>query len=146
MEFVTIGEAAQLLALNTSALRYYEDRGLVTPERAAGKRMYRREHLRRLAFIQLMQRLGIRLDAASAVLDEPSDQWRDVVRGQIAAIDELIARANGARDFLEHALACPADHPVDECPHMIEVLDKRLDGLTIEDLAAETGQSVPSAS
>ena len=146
MELVTIGEAAQVLALITSALRYYEDRGLVTPERRGGKRMYSREHLRRLAFIQLMQRLGIRLDAASAVLDEPSDQWRDVVREQIAAIEELIARANGARDFLEHALACPADHPVDECPHMIEVLDKRLDGLTIEELAAESGQPVPSAS
>ena len=146
MELVTIGEAAEALALNTSALRYYEDRGLVTPERRGGKRMYSREHLRRLAFIQLMQRLGIRLDAASAVLDEPSDQWRDVVREQIAAIDELIAKANGARDFLEHALACPADHPVDECPHMIEVLDKRLDGLTIEELAAEKGQPVPSAS
>jgi DNA-binding transcriptional MerR regulator len=146
MESVTIGEAAQLLALNTSALRYYEDRGLVTPERRGGKRMYSREHLRRLAFIQLMQRLGIRLDAASAVLDEPSGQWRNVVREQIAAIDELIARANGARDFLEHALGCPADHPVDECPHMIEALDKRLDGLTIEELAAETGQAVPSAS
>jgi DNA-binding transcriptional MerR regulator len=146
MELVTIGEAAQVLALNTSALRYYEDRGLVTPERRGGKRMYSREHLRRLAFIQLMQRLGIRLDAASAVLDEPSDQWRDVVREQIAAIEELIARANGARDFLEHALACPADHPVDECPHMIEVLDKRLDGLTIEELAVEKGQPVPSAS
>ena len=143
---MTIGEAAQMLALNTSALRYYEDRGLLTPERRGGKRMYSREHLRRLAFIQLMQRLGIRLDAASAVLDEPSDQWRDVVREQIAAIDELIAKANGARDFLEHALACPADHPVDECPHMIEVLDKRLDGLTIEELAAESGQPVPSAS
>ena len=146
---MTIGEAAEVfvLALNTSALRYYEDRGLVTPERRGGKRMYSREHLRRLAFIQLMQRLGIRLDAASAfVLDEPSDQWRDMVREQIAAIEELIARANGARDFLEHALACPADHPVDECPHMIEVLDKRLDGLTIEELAAEQGQPVPSAS
>jgi DNA-binding transcriptional MerR regulator len=146
MELVTIGEAAQVLALNTSALRYYEDRGLVTPERRGGKRMYSREHLRRLAFIQLMQRLGIRLDAASAVLDEPSDQWRDVVRQQIAAIEELIVRANGARDFLEHALACPADHPVDECPHMIEALDKRLDGLTIEELAAEHGLPVPSAS
>ena len=146
MELVTIGEAAQVLALNTSALRYYEDRGLVTPERRGGKRMYSREHLRRLAFIQLMQRLGIRLDAASAVLDEPSDEWRDVVREQIAAIEELIARANGARDFLEHALACPADHPVDECPHMIEVLDKRLDGLTIEELAVEKGRPLPSAS
>ena len=146
MELVTIGDAAQMLALNTSALRYYEERGLVTPERRGGKRMYSREHMRRLAFIQLMQRLGIRLDAASAVLDEPSDQWRGAVREQIAAIEELIARANGARDFLEHALACPADHPVEECPHMIEVLDKRLGGVTIEELAAEQGQPVPNAS
>ena len=141
-----IGDAAQMLGLNTSALRYYEDRGLVTPERRAGKRIYSREQLRRLAFIQLMQRLGIRLDAASAVLDEPSDQWRDVVREQIAAIDELIARAHGARDFLEHALACPANHPVDQCPHMIEVLDKRLGGITIERLAADQGLPVPNAS
>ena len=111
MELVTIGEAAQMLMLNTSALRYYEDRGLVTPERRGGKRMYSREHLRRLAFTQLMQRLGISLDAASAVLDEPSDQWRRVVRGQIVAIEELIARANGARDFLEHALALPHRSP-----------------------------------
>jgi DNA-binding transcriptional MerR regulator len=143
MESVTIGKAAQLLGLKTSALRYYEDRGLVAPERRAGKRVYSREQLRRLAFVQLMQRLGISLNAASAVLDEPSDQWRDVVREQIAAIDNLIARARGARDFLQHALACPADHPVDDCEQMIEVLDRRLGGVTIEELAAER---VPNAS
>jgi len=146
MELVSIGEAAQTLGLNPSALRYYEDRGLVTPQRRGGKRMYTPEQLRRLAFIQLMQRLGIRLDAASSVLHEPSDQWRDVVRDQIAAIEELIARANGARDFLQHALACPSDHPVDECEHMIGFLDRRLGGVSIEELAAEQGQQVPSAS
>ena len=54
-----------------------------------------------------------------------------------------IAKANGARDFLQHALACPADHPVDQCPHMIEVLDKRLAGTTIEQIAAEQGQPQP---
>jgi DNA-binding transcriptional MerR regulator len=125
-------------------LKHTQRQRLLTPERRGGKRMYSREHLRRLAFIQLMQRLGIRLDAASAVLDEPSDQWRGVVREQITAIEELIARANGARDFLEHALACPADHPVDQCPHMIEVLDKRLGGLTIGELAADQGQPSPA--
>jgi DNA-binding transcriptional MerR regulator len=146
MELVTIGDAARMLALNTSALRYYEDRGLVAPERRGGKRMYSRGQMRRLAFIQLMQRLGIRLDAAAAVLDEPSDQWRDVVRDQIADLDELIARANGARDFLQHALACPADHPVDQCPHMIEALDKRLAGVSLEELATQQGLPVPNAS
>lgn len=145
MELVTIGDAARVLGLNTSALRYYEDRGLVMPERHAGRRMYRPEQLRRLAFIQLMQCLGVRLDAAAAVLDEPSDRWRDVVRDQIAALDELIARADGARHFLEHALACPADHPVDECPHMIEVLEKRLGGTTIEQIAVEQAQPSPAS-
>ncbi|WP_232004746.1 MerR family transcriptional regulator [Mycobacterium sp. ACS1612] len=37
MDQMTIGEAAQLLGLNTSALRYYEDRGLVTPGRRGGR-------------------------------------------------------------------------------------------------------------
>ena len=87
MNMLTIGEVARRAGIRTSALRYYEDRGLMTPERRGGKRMYSRQQLRRLAFIQLMQHLGIRLDAASAVLDEPSDQWRDVVREQIAAIE-----------------------------------------------------------
>ncbi|MFG1931228.1 MerR family transcriptional regulator [Mycobacterium sp. NPDC048908] len=146
MDPMTIGEAARLLGLNTSALRYYEDRGLVSPGRRGGKRVYSREQLRRLAFVQLMQRLGVRLDAASAVLDGPSDQWRDVVAKQIAALDDLIARAEGARDFLEHALACPADHPVDECANMIDVLDKRLGGATVEQLAAERGRAVPNVS
>jgi DNA-binding transcriptional MerR regulator len=124
MELVTIGEAARILALNTSALRYYEDRGFLQPQRQGGRRMYGPDELRRL-------------DAAAAVLDEPSDHWRAVVGEQLTALDELIARANGAREFLQHALACPADHPVTQCPHMIEALDKRLAGTTIEQLAAE---------
>ena len=64
MKIFDIGEIADRSGIPPSTLRYYEDRGLVTPQRRAGKRMYAREQLRRLAFIQLMQRLGIRLDAA----------------------------------------------------------------------------------
>jgi DNA-binding transcriptional MerR regulator len=140
MEQMSIGEAARMLGLNTSALRYYEARGFLKPHRYGGRRMYGMDDLRRLAFIQLMQRLGISLDAAAAVLNEPSEHWRVVVGEQLSALDELIARAQGARDFLQHALACPADHPVSQCPHMIEALDKRLAGVTIEQLAAEHGQ------
>src|SRR5262245_39333833 len=67
MEQMSIGEAARMLGLNTSALRYYEDRGFLTPNRHGGRRMYGRDELRRLAFTQLLQRLGISLDAAAAV-------------------------------------------------------------------------------
>jgi hypothetical protein len=32
---------------------------------------------------------------------------------------------------------CPAEHPVEECPHMIGILDRRLAGVSFETLAAE---------
>lgn len=144
MDLVGIGEAARRLGVNASALRYYEERGLVRPAaRHGGRRMYGPEELRRLAFIQLLQRLGVHLDAAAAVLEEPSDRWRQVVRGQIAALEALIVRATGARDFLTHALDCPADHPVDGCASMIQALDRRLAGVAFEQLAAEHGYTEP---
>ena len=128
MEFVPIGEAARMLGINPSALRYYEERGLVRPARRAGRRVYARDQLRRLAFIQILQRLGVGLEPASAVLDQPSEQWRGVVREQIAGLEDLVARATAARYFLQHALECPAEHPVQECPFLAETLDRHLAG------------------
>ena len=64
MQLVPIGEAARRLGVNTSALRYYEERGLVTPARRAGRRVYGPGDLRRLAFIQVLQ--GETLDRFSS--------------------------------------------------------------------------------
>jgi len=72
----------------------------------------------------VLQRLGVGLDAAAAILDRPSDQWRGVVRDQLTALDDLVARANAASTFLRHALECPAEHPVQECPFLSETLDE----------------------
>lgn len=90
-----------------------------------------------MAFLQVAQRLGIRLHTAAAVLDEPSEQWRATVSEQIAELEELISRAQGAKDFLTHALMCPAEHPARECPRMMDTLDRLLDGTSFEQLAAE---------
>ena len=140
MALVGIGEAARKLGVNTSALRYYEERGLVLPaSRQGGRRMYGPEQLRRLAFLQLMQRLGMSLDDACTVLDEAGDTWRATVRERMTALEELIARAEAARYFLQHALECPAEDPTRECPYMTETLDRRLAGVTFEELAAEHG-------
>jgi DNA-binding transcriptional MerR regulator len=138
MDLIPIGEAARKLGLNTSALRYYEERGLVRPAaRRGGRRMYGCEELRRVAFIQLVQRLGLGLDTAAAVLDQPSDRWREILDTQIAVLAELVARAQGAQRFLTHALDCPAEHPVRECPVMIETLDRLVAGTPFDQLAAE---------
>lgn len=135
---IPIGEAAEQLGMRTSALRYYEARGLVRPTgRVNGARVYGHEEMRRLAFIQIAQRLGVGLDVAAAVLDEPSERWRATLTEQITKLDELIARANGAKKFLAHALDCPADHPAHECPYLTGTLDRILDGMSFEQLAAE---------
>jgi len=140
MELVGIGEAARLLGLNASALRYYEERGLVRPvARQRGRRMYDTAQLRRLVVVQLMQRLGVNLDAAAAILDEPSESWRTHLKDQIAGLEDLIGRATAARDFLAHAVDCAAEHPVEQCPQMIEILDRRLAGVSFEQLASEHG-------
>jgi DNA-binding transcriptional MerR regulator len=131
MTLIPIGEAAALLGLNTSALRYYDERGLVPVRtRQSGQRLYGRDELRRLAFIKIAHRLGIPLDTAAAILDAPDQQWRDTVRDQIAVLDDLIKQAKGAQTFLTHALNCQHEHPARDCPNMTSALDEVLDGST----------------
>ncbi|MET8144301.1 MerR family transcriptional regulator [Sphaerisporangium sp. NPDC005288] len=138
MELIPIGEAARRLGVSTSALRYYDERGLVPPaERSHGHRRYGPDELRRLAFIQIMQRLGLNLDTAAAVLDEPGEQWRQTVREQIEKLEELIRRAQDAQLFLQHALMCPTEHPTRECTYMTEALDRMVGGTSFEQLIAE---------
>ncbi|WP_102143445.1 MerR family transcriptional regulator [Mycobacterium hubeiense] len=138
MELISIGEAAARFDMSPSALRYYDERGLVSPrERRAGRRMYGPEELRRLALLKIFQRLGLPLDTAAAVLDAPSEDWRPRVCQQIAELDEVIAQAKGAQLFLTHALHCPTDHPARECATMIGALDRLVDGTPVDQLAAE---------
>jgi MerR family transcriptional regulator, redox-sensitive transcriptional activator SoxR len=61
-ELLTIGEVARRSGVAASALRFYEDRGLITSERAgSGHRRYPRPVLRRIAFIVYAQRVGLTL-------------------------------------------------------------------------------------
>lgn len=58
----TVGELAKKLAVSTRTIRYYEEIGLLDhPERKGNKRIYTKEHLRRLKFIQRLKMLGLSL-------------------------------------------------------------------------------------
>jgi DNA-binding transcriptional MerR regulator len=73
MDPIPIGETARRLGFTASALRNYDDQGLVRPAtRRAGRRMFGSDQLRRLAFIKIMTQLGIGHDVVRAVLDQPA--------------------------------------------------------------------------
>ena len=140
VELIPIGEAAHRLGLRASALRYYDERGLVTPRsRRGGTRMYGPDELRRLAFLSIAHRLGIPLDTAAAVLDAPGPDWRSAVRDQLHQLDRLLDQVRGAQTFLEHALDCPTEHPARDCPTMTAALDRLLTGISVEQLGREQG-------
>jgi len=107
---LTIGELSARSGVATSALRYYEDQGLIHAERTSGnQRRYRRPTLRRVAFIRSAQRVGLSLEEiaeALATLPEGrtptkadwsrlSREWRPRIDAQIERLERLRAKLDG---------------------------------------------------
>ena len=68
-DWLSIGQVAERSGVAQTALRFYEERGLITAERTAGnQRRYPRSVLRRLAFIRTAQRVGLSLEDIGAAL------------------------------------------------------------------------------
>src|SRR5215210_7646381 len=97
-DLLTISEVARRSGVAASALRFYEEKGLIDSERAgSGHRRYPRAVLRRIAFIVFAQRIGMTLDEISAELaklpahrvPEGSD-WAKLSRMWTSRIDERI--------------------------------------------------------
>ena len=97
-EELTIGAASQRSGLAPSALRFYEDQGLIHARRTeGGQRRYRRDVLRRLAIVGAAQRVGFSLEAIGEMLAEvpddhhvTEDEWRALAAGWRPRIDEQI--------------------------------------------------------
>jgi MerR family transcriptional regulator, redox-sensitive transcriptional activator SoxR len=111
---LTIGELAARSGLATSALRYYEELGLIHSERTAGRqRRYTRATLRRVAFIRAAQHVGLTLDeAAEALARLPADraptatQWNAVARTWTHRIDQRIADLERLKRKLTGCIGC----------------------------------------
>ncbi len=113
-ELLAIGAVANRTGLATSAIRFYEEQGLVRAERnSAGHRRFRRSTVRRLSFILIAQKLGYRLDEIKAQLDWlPSDsaptdaQWEELARRFRTELNERIAGLELLRDKLDGCIGC----------------------------------------
>ena len=113
-ELLTIGEVARRSGVAASALRYYEERGLIASERAgSGHRRFPRPVLRRVAFIVFAQRVGLTLDEIGAELARlpahhvpTRGDWSRLSRTWSARIDERIAELERLKAGLTECIGC----------------------------------------
>ena len=111
---ITIGELASRTGVATSALRYYEQRGLIRSERTQGnQRRFARATVRRVSVIRAAQRCGISLEEIGAVLARlPDDRtptardWQELSTAWRQSLDERIATLAGLRDRLTGCIGC----------------------------------------
>ncbi len=127
-DLMRIGDVAERAGVATSAIRYYERRGLVAADRrVAGQRRYTEASLRRVVFIGMLQDAGMSLDDIAGLLEAESvDEWKVIARERLASLTNEIDTLQSARAYLEGALLCRFDHPLTDCAVMGAEIDRRL--------------------
>jgi MerR family redox-sensitive transcriptional activator SoxR len=113
-DVLSIGEVARRSGLAGSALRFYEEIGLIRSRRTSGgHRVYPRHILRRLGVIRIAQRLGLSLDEiAEALAVLPADraptkaEWARMSRVWRRRLEDRISALEGLRDDLTGCIGC----------------------------------------
>jgi DNA-binding transcriptional MerR regulator len=118
MADLDINEVAKRSGLPASALRFYEEKGLVTSVGRRGlRRLFDRKVLERLALISLGRSAGFSLDEMAKMFapDGQPKIDRRVLARKAKELDLTIRKMTAMRDGLRHAAACPAPSHM-ECP------------------------------
>ena len=114
-EPLTISEVSRRSGVAASALRFYEEKGLIKSERAgSGHRRYQRVVLRRIAFIVFAQRVGMTLDEVAKELAKLPEggrvpegkDWAKLSSSWTGRIDERIAELQRLRAGLTGCIGC----------------------------------------
>lgn len=113
-DLLSIGELAQRTGLSVSAIRYYENKGLVEPWRTGGnQRRYPRSDIRRLSFILIAQRLGLSLGEIEEAMKRlpqgrtpNAGDWRRISGTIRQRIDAQIAQLEKMREDLDGCIGC----------------------------------------
>ncbi len=111
---LSIGYVASRTGLAVSAIRFYEERGLVRPDRnAGGQRRFERADIRRLSFVQIAQQLGFSIQQIAEVLEQlpngrtPTKRdWTQISRSFRKDLDDRILMLSRLRDRLDGCIGC----------------------------------------
>jgi MerR family redox-sensitive transcriptional activator SoxR len=128
---LTIGELARRAGVATSAMRYYEELGLLpAPARVSGQRRYPESAVELVGMILLLRDVGFSLaeqKTFAASRGVALDEWRQLARRKLAELDAQIAKARAAREAIDHALRCPYED-IRQCPTFRSLITARLAG------------------
>ncbi len=119
-----IAEVARRSGVRASALRYYEEKGLIASTGRVGlRRTYSPDVIDRLSLIALGQVAGFSLDEIKGMLasDGRTRIDRGALRSKAEEIDSTIARLRALSNGLHHAAVCPAENH-SECPKFKRLL------------------------
>ena len=110
---LTIGEVARRAETATSAIRYYEEYGLLPlPERVRGRRRYGEDTLHRLAVIRRAQQAGFTLGEIRELFfgfevgTRPADRWMVLAGRKLEELDQQIARIRTMQQLLHEGMRC----------------------------------------
>ena len=111
---LSIGAVSERTGVATSALRYYEDEGLIHATRSpGGQRRYARDTIRRVSFVRVAQQVGLTLDEIREALESlPENRtpthkdWSRLSTSWRPRLDEQIAMLERLRDRLDQCIGC----------------------------------------
>lgn len=131
---LSIGELAERTAVPASALRYYDELGLVRPAtRTSGRRRYAESAVNDVGMILLFREVGFTLSEIGRFISagERSSR-RQIIDQKLAELAEQEHRIEVARAALEHGRRCPAGDPL-KCQRFWSIIEDRARGLSLEE-------------
>jgi MerR family transcriptional regulator, redox-sensitive transcriptional activator SoxR len=121
MAEMSISQVTQQTGVRPSALRYYEEMGLLSPTgRVSGRRQYDESVLQRLALIQTGQQAGFRLAELGILLNNVLDAeagsagWHELIDRKLKEMDALLRNVESMKRLLEDIMDCD-DASLAEC-------------------------------
>jgi DNA-binding transcriptional MerR regulator len=124
---LSISDVAAASGMRPSALRYYEEAGLISPAgRRGGRRIYRPDVVSRLALVALAQDVGFTVREIAALLGghaNDKERWREMAERKLGEIDLQMERLQAMKRLLRAAAACECSG-VDAC-EVIEAAAER---------------------
>lgn len=120
-EYLRIGDLARMFEVTPRALRFYENKGLITPRRVGSRRLYSRRDTDRLKWILLGRKAGFSLSEVKQMLDlyerkgagrfrillDRSERQLGKLERQRALVDEAMRELRSAIDFLRRKTRVP---------------------------------------